>query len=378
MKLRILQVSDSYLPFPGGVAEHLYHLKEALKRRGHEVKVLTARYDGNEEEDVIRVGRILYTPPLSIFNRTKLTLTFSFKLHLIVKEIMRRQKFDIVHVHGPLALNLPGLALHYARAKTVATFHTSFTGFNFHKIGRIFFKKDAKKLDACIFVSKEALRTLSPYRDFIKGKSYVIGNGVDLQRFNPEVEPIGELSRKGKVILFVGRLEPRKGPHRLLRIFPELIKEEPELFLVIVGEGSMRGELERMAEPVRDRVIFTGYISRDDLPRYYRSAFLYTSPATGGETFGIVLLEAMATGIPVVASNIAGYREVIRDGVNGLLADTEDVRAYRDALLRVLRDEDLRLRLIEEGFKTARKFSWDSIAEQVESVYFDVLSRRVP
>jgi phosphatidylinositol alpha-mannosyltransferase len=378
MRLRILQVSDAYYPFPGGVSEHMHHLSLALRERGHLVKILTGSYgedDKNYNGDVIRVGKVILTSPkLRIFNLTQLTLSFSPTLHLQVRNLLRKHSFHIVHTHGPLAVNLPHLALHYSRSVNVATFHTAFIGFNFHKIGRIFFYKSSKKIYLAIGVSEVALRPLievysMPYR--------IIPNGIDLKRFNPGVKPIEELVRlKGMRILFLGRMEPRKGLPLLIEALKHLKKEIPDLWLIVGGTGPLENEYKRLAQRILgERAIFLGYIPREKVPSLYRSVHLYTSPAVGGETFGIVLLEAMASGIPVVASNIPGYRTILRDGVNGLLAEVDDPMAYAKILKMALINSELRERLIEEGLETARDHSWERIAEEVEDAYFEAMER---
>ncbi len=379
MALRILQVSDAYYPFPGGVSEHMHNLALHLRKRGHIVKILTGSYgeeDRGFNHNVIRVGKVfITTPKLKLFNLTQLTLTFSPKLPIIVRNLLKENYFDVVHTHGPLALNLPHLALHYSRSVNVATFHTAFVGFNYHKMGKIFFYKDSLKIDLAIGVSKVALE---PLNEVYSLPSTVIPNGIDTKRFNPKVDPLPEIVNLGsRRILFLGRIEPRKGLHLLIEAFEYVLKKNKGATLIVAGDGPDRTRLlKRAREKYGDRVKFLGFIPIEDVPRVYRSVDVYTSPAVGGETFGIVLLEAMATGTPVVASQIPGYREVIKDGENGILVNVNNPVKYAEAILKVIDDENLKKQLIARGLKTAEKYSWHRIAEKVEVEYLRLMRNK--
>lgn len=373
MKLRILQVSDAYYPFPGGVSEHIYSLSKYLRRRGHEVYILTASYgkaDREFNEYVHRIGRVIVLP----LNKSQITLTFDPLLHYKVWKFFKKNPFNIVHTHGPLAPNLPCAATQLSPYPVVSTFHTSFVGFNWYKIARFLFKPVWKKVRVAIAVSETAKNLMEP---FFKGRYEIIPNGVDTERFKPEGEKHEVFSRiNGKTILFVGRLEPRKGPDILLETFV-LYSEEFEkenVHLIFAGDGPLRKSLrEKVPERLKNRVHFLGKISFEDLPKIYRGATVYTSPAIGGETFGLVLVEAMASGIPVVAAKNEGYVNVIRNMENGILVDVRNTKDYAQALLKVLKDEGLRENLVKNGLKTARSHSWENIAAMVERVYYEVL-----
>ncbi len=370
--LRILQVSDAYYPFPGGVSEHLHHLTLALRQRGHDTRILTGRYPGTTTDPpwVHRVGRVRILPALGLFNKTQLTLTLSPSLPLEVRAFFRQHRFDVVHTHGPLALNLPQLALHYGHGVQVATFHTAFVGFNFHRLGKVLFRKAARRIRRMIVVSPVAWEAL---KDHYPGTYVWIPNGIDLTRFRPD-GPTPALNLPRPVILYLGRMEPRKGFPLLLEAFKEVKRRLPTATLLAVGGGAYLDTYRQRVPPaLREAVHFTGFVPAEDLPGYYRYADLYTSPAIGGETFGIVLLEAMASGTPVVASDIPGYRQVIRSGENGLLVDVHDPRAYAEALVAVLTRPDLARRLREAGLQTARRYAWPTIAQEVEQVYLEAL-----
>ncbi len=367
--MRILQVSDAYYPFPGGVSEHLRALAEALRRRGHHVDILTAGYPGVDRDPpgVYRVGRVWTFP----FNQTRITLTFHPALPWKIRKFFRERTYDVVHTHGPLAPNLPAWVTLLSPAPVVSTFHTAFVGWNWYAVARWFFQPVWRRIRMAIAVSEVARQVMEPY---FPGRYRVIPNGVDLTRFTPEGprHPVYE-EITGPTVLFLGRLEPRKGPHLLLRAFRRLLLRVPGVHLVVGGEGPLRRSLEEgLPEAVRERVRWVGRVPFEALPALYRGATVYTSPAVGGETFGLVLLEAMACGVPVVAADNPGYRQVVRDGVNGLVVDVRDPEAYARALERVLQDPSLRGRLVEGGLRTARTHSWDAVAEAVEEVYREV------
>ncbi len=368
--MRILQVSDAFYPFPGGVSEHLRALSEALRRRGHEVDVLTARYPGTYRDPpwVHRIGRVWVFP----FNQTRITLTVHPVMPWAVRRFLRRHRYDVVHTHGPLAPNLPAVVTLLSPYPVVSTFHTAFAGrWNWYRLARWPFRPVWRKVRVAIAVSRVARDVMRPY---FPGDYRIVPNGVDLSRFSPE-GPVHPVYRNipGPAVLFLGRMEPRKGPHLLLEAFLRLANRHPGVHLVMGGDGPLREPLaRRVPSPLRSRVHFLGPVPFEDVPKLYRGATVYTSPAVGGETFGLVLLEAMASGVPVVAAGNPGYREVIRDGENGLLVDVKDPEAYARALQRLLEDEEERRRLIQNGLSTARRFRWEAVAEQVESIYAEV------
>ncbi len=356
--MRILMVSDSFYPFKGGVAEHLHHLSKALLNRGHEVIVLTAKYpeacDKNNPYRVVRVGRILILPPMRIFNYTELTITVFNPLE--IRNFLKNNRFDVVHVHGPLTFNLPQAVLHYSKSCNIATFHTQYVGFNWNKVFKLIFGNKAKKIHATIFVSETARRTASMYRF---KREFVIPNGVDLERFSPTGPQIPWMREARKpVILFVGRLEKRKGLEVFLKAVDGL-----DARAVVVGGGLKKSSLDG------NQVTFVGEVAPEELPLYYRSADIFVAPSIGGETFGIVLLEAMASGVPVIASNIEGYRNIITHGQNGLLFETGNPNSLRNQLVELLKKPSLKNILIHEGLKTAKKFDWNLISRKIEEVY---------
>jgi len=362
--MRVLQVSDSYYPDPGGVSEVLYHLSKALRYLGHEVVILTSSHpEAITDEFVNRVGWRIRLQA----NKSEVIWTFSPFLPFEVRDFMKENSFDIVHSHGPFGPNLPFLALFFSNAINVATFHTAFTGFNYYKLAKFVFMGISKKINGSICVSKKAFYEISPH--FPRGNYKIIPNGVDTKRFNPEGEKIKEFSDY-PTILFLGRLDPRKGLPILIKALPEIKKEISDIKLIIVGRGKLP---EDIPVSVKDSIIFKGEVSNEMVPVYYRSVDLYCSPAIGGETFGIVLLEAMASGTPVIASDIEGYREVIP--TKDMLFRKGNHRALASKIIFLLRNDLIRNKIREIGLNTARKYDWVSIAKMTESFYKELLTK---
>jgi phosphatidylinositol alpha-mannosyltransferase len=364
--MRILQVSDSYYPDPGGVSEVLYHLTKALRNRGNEVHILTGGYpDAKKEKGVTRLGKRISLRA----NKSEINWTFSPGLFPKVKRFISNNSFDIIHTHGPFAPNMSFLALLYSDAVNVATFHTSFSGFNYYKLSKLLFTPVSKKIDGSICVSKHALKEIYPH--FPKGNYKIIPNGVDTSRFSPDGKRLKEFSGK-KIILFLGRLDPRKGLPVLLEAFPLIKKEIPDAILLVAGKGVPP---ENIPEDLKESIIFKGLIPNEMVPVYYRSADLYCSPALYGETFGIVLLEAMACGTPVIASDIDGYREVMPE--KEMLFERGNPESLADKAISILKDDSEARRIRGIGLKTAKRYDWQKVAEKTEDFYRELLKKKV-
>ncbi|MCK4528605.1 glycosyltransferase family 4 protein [candidate division WOR-3 bacterium] len=362
--MRILQVSDSYYPDPGGVSEVLYHLSNSLCELGHRVTILTSRHPGAKEEGMVkRVGRSFRFQ----LNRSEVIWTFSPSLIFEVRKFLDENPFDIVHMHGPFAPNLPFLGLLCSNTLNVATFHTAFIGFNYYKLAKFAFTGISKKLNGSICVSEKAFKEIYPH--FPDLNYQIISNGVDTKRFKKEGEGIEGFS-DSTIILFLGRLDPRKGLPILIRAFPEIKSSIPDAILIVVGKGKPPLDI---PPEVKDSIYFKGKIPRDMVPLYYRSADLYCSPALGGETFGIVLLEAMASGTPVIASDIEGYREVIPD--KRMLFNPNDPHSLAQRAISILKDNSLRKEIKEIGLKTASRYDWMEVARKTESFYNELLAK---
>jgi phosphatidylinositol alpha-mannosyltransferase len=365
--LKIGIVSPYGYPHPGGVNEHVRHAYEAMRRMGHDVWIITSKY-GKEREDegrVIRLGTGYAFPANGSMGRV--TLGWQFKQQ--ARELLAEHRFDILHFHEPFVPFLSPTVLDQSDTVNIATFH-AFGGFSpSYWVGKWFAGRLNDKLHGRIAVSGAARHFISRY---FPGDYRIIPNGVDLDRF-ADAEPYEEL-RDGTVnILFVGRFEERKGLIHLLRAYHRLRKRHVDARLLIIGSGPKQREYRRFVglRQVRD-VEFLGRASDDAKARYFASADIFCAPATGQESFGIVLLEAMAAGVPIVASDIHGYKNVVQRGVQGLLVEPRNHRALAAALYRLSSDADLRHRMGEEGRAKAPEYSWDRVTEQIVDFYREV------
>jgi phosphatidylinositol alpha-mannosyltransferase len=371
--LKVLIASDVYHPYPGGITEHVHHLASELRDRGHDVDILTTSFDPDKErgdpEHVIRVGRSIKVPA----NKSQASIAFSPTITRQIKRVVREGDYDIVHVHGSLAPTMPIFALLYSRSVNVATFHAAHESSRAYSIFRPLLQRAFDRIDGLIAVSEVARASM---RKYFPGDYTIIPNGIDIDRFRPDQEPIPwmrDTARKN--ILFVGRFDRRKGLNYMLAAMPRILNSVPDAHLVIIGGGPQEKAYRRQVEgALESRIRFAGFVPPEDLPRYYSTCDVYVSPATGGESFGIVLLEAMASGVPVVASDISGYRTVMEDGVEGLFAPPEDPNALADRTVELLLDPDRSARMGEAGRKKAETlYSWASVTERVEGFYLQVL-----
>jgi phosphatidylinositol alpha-mannosyltransferase len=230
-----------------------------------------------------------------------------------------------------------------------------------------------KRIHGPIAVSETARETFGKY---FPGDYRIIPNGVDTERFSPELEPVSDYNDGRPNILFVGRFDPRKGLKYLLMAMPAILKSVPDARLLVVGKGFLKNYYQRFLDPeVSDSVVFVGYVEPEVLPRFYRTGHVFCSPATGEESFGIILLEAMAAGTPLVASNIDGYNRVVDHMKDGFLVPAKEPDALAQGIVRVLKDEPLRNSLAENGLKKAAQFSWKSVTKTLEEYYLEVLER---
>lgn len=366
--MKIALVSPYDYPYPGGVTNHVKQLHQEFTRLGHDVRIMAPSSNRNlerEENDVYRIGSVRRIPA----NGSIARITLSFRLARRVREVLVSEQFDVIHAHEPLMPSLPPTVLKYSEAVNIGTFHAYRGSYYGYFYGRPVLRRAFRELDGRIAVSRSAKRFV---RQYFMAPYRVIPNGVDLERFNrARVAPLPQFGDGRPTILFVGRPEKRKGVGFLLRAYPLVKAEFPDARFVIVGAGDWddspyRAYIER--HHMRD-INVVGRVSEADLPRYYRSADVLCSPATQGESFGIVLLEGMAAGLPIVASDIEGYRQVVSDEREALLVPPRDERALARALCRVLQDADLRSAMGAYGVSTVAEYSWTRVAEQVLDFY---------
>jgi len=374
--LKIALVSPYDFPYPGGVTAHISHLEEHFTRWGHRVKILAP--SSGDSEELARRGVIVVGKPVSIpANGSIARITLSLRLAGQVKAILNREQFDVIHFHEPLLPALPLQVLRYSDAVNIGTFHAYRGRHLAYHYGKRILKRWFRKLDGKIAVSLPAEEFV---RQYFPGYYNIIPNGIDYNHFSAPAGPLPELDDGKLNILFVGRMEKRKGVRYLLEAYETLRGHIPNSRLIIVGPVAKGAE--RYQEWVRRRglpdVLFAGRVSHDQLPHYYSSSHIFCSPATGQESFGIVLLEAMAAGKPIVATQIEGYRRLVEPGVDGLLVPPKDDKALAEALLRLAGDPALRTQMGIAGRMKAREYTWSAVAGRVLAYYQRLLSERYP
>jgi phosphatidylinositol alpha-mannosyltransferase len=368
--LKIGIVSPYGYPHPGGVNEHVRHTYDSMTAMGHDVWIITSKYGRERESEghVIRLGTGWAAPANGSVGRVTLGLRFKHQ----ARELLDAHRFDILHFHEPLVPFLSPTILDASDTVNVATFH-AFGGFSpSYWVGRRFAGRLAGKLHGRIAVSGAARHFISRY---FPGEYQIIPNGVDLERY-ADAEPFEELRDGTLNILFVGRFEERKGLIHLLKAYHRLRKRKVDARLLVVGAGPKEREYRRFVglRGIRD-VEWLGRVSDDDKVRYFASADIYCAPNTGQESFGIVLLEAMAAGVPIIASDIHGFKNVMQRNVQGILVEPRNHRALAAALYALARDPDLRHEMGDAGRLRAPDYTWDRVTERIVDFYYETRAR---
>ena len=368
--MKIGLVSPYVYPMPGGVTQHVQYLYGNLRLRGHDVRILTSSHglQRASEGDIIRIGKGFSMP----VNGSVGTITLSPRFISQVRDMLEREQFDLLHFHEPFVPFLSPVVLRLSTSVNVATFH-AYGGFSpSYEFGRRAMRGYAARLHGRIAVSGAAKHFIERY---FPGEYKVIPNGVDIDRFQRSV-PIARWQDGTSNILFVGRFEPRKGLLELLKAYRLLHKTGCDCRLLVVGSGPLAREARRYVATRRLRgVEFLGRVSDEEKAQLFRTADVYASPATGGESFGIVLLEAMASGTAIVASDIHGYKGVVRRGREALLVPPRDPKALAASIGRLLGDDEERRAMGDAGRLRAEEFSWPRVTAKVDDFYGVVIRR---
>ena len=368
--MKIGLVSPYVYPLPGGVTQHVRYLYENLRLRGHDVRIITSSHglQRASEGDVIRIGKGFSMPA----NGSVGTITLSPRYVSQVSDVLDRERFDLLHFHEPFVPFLSLVVLRQSTSVNIATFH-AYGGFSpAYEFGSRVLGSYAGRLHGRIAVSAAARHFIDRY---FPGDYKVIPNGVDVERFARAV-PIARWQDGTRNLLFVGRHEPRKGLIELLKAFRILRKAGCRCRLLVVGSGPQEREARRYVLTRRlGNVEFLGRVTDEEKAALYRTADIYVSPATGAESFGIVLLEAMAAGTPIVCSDIHGYKGVVRRGREGLLVPPRKPKALAAAIAELLADDDRRAAMGESGIRRAREFSWERVTAKVDEYYGFVIRR---
>jgi len=355
---------------PGGVQSHIRDLAEALIEVGHEVSVISPADDDTPLPPYLTpAGRAVPVP----YNGSVARLSFGFLSASRVRRWIREGQFDLLHVHEPSVPSLSLLACWVATGPIVATVHTAMPRSRVLLATYPVLRTALEKLSGRIAVSEAARNTLVEH---IGGDAVVIPNGVATKRFR-KADPLPGWPGTGGSIGFLGRDEPRKGLHVLLKAFEILAPERPQLRLLIAGgSGDAEEQLHKVPVHLRDRITLLGAVSDEDKVRMLHSVDVFCSPNTGGESFGIVTAEAMAAGVPIVASDIDAFRQVLRNGEAGELFATGDAGDLARAAARLLDDPARRAALSNAALTAVAQYDWSVVAHDVMSVYETVVLGR--
>lgn len=351
---------------PGGVSAHVNDLAVNLIRMGHEVSVLApAESDDNLPDFVVSTGK----PTAVKYNGSVARLSFGPVTARRVANWIREGNFDVLHIHEPLAPSLSVLACWAARGPIVATWHSSYERSKMLLTLNKLAITAMEKISARIAVSEAARTTLVEH---VGGDAVVIPNGVDVSDY-ASAHALDGWPGVGRSIVFLGRVdEPRKGLSILLSAMPQVIAEFPDVRLLVAGPGDLDDVLSQAPPEVSSHVVALGRISAQDKPNVLASGEIYIAPNTGGESFGIVLLEAMAAGTPVLASDLAAFQRVLDFGRAGETFANEDSQDCAQHIVELLKNSQRLAELKQQGLLRAKEFDWATVSKRIVTVYESV------
>ena len=377
---------------PGGVNNHIEALAERFTAQGHRVTIIAPSDDkvavkaARERVREVLLGERdgLFGPdepyPRHFFAGTTFSVRHNRSVSYIsppidllsnVDVVLENEEFDVLHIHEPFVPSLGWTAMNHAECPIVATFHANSERFFWYWLGKPILKRVFPVFDGVVAVSPAARDTAARY---FAGQYRVIPNGIDLTRFSAP----GARRPGPPRVLYVGGDSRRKGLGYLLRALRYVSADLPPFELDVCGSDEHADKFARLVpERFTDRVRFRGRIDHDRLPELYQDADIFCAPSLGNESFGIVLLEAMATRTAVLASNIEGYRDVVGDGAEGLLVPPRNARALAAGLERLLRDASLRDACAARGLATVQRYSWEIVSDEVMQLYRDVIRGRL-
>jgi phosphatidylinositol alpha-mannosyltransferase len=348
---------------PGGVQFHVRDLAEVLQARGHGVSVLAPADDDTPlPAYVVPAGRAVPVP----YNGSVARVNFGPLSAARVRRWLREGGFDVLHIHEPTSPSLSLLACWAATGAIVATFHTANLKSRAMSAAYPILEPALEKIGARVAVSEDARRTLVEH---IGGDAVLIPNGVFVDRF-VAAEPREEWRGAGGTLGFIGRLdEERKGLPTLLAALTDVVAARPGVRLLVAGRGDEEEAVEDLTPEVRAAVTFLGVVSEVDKARLLRTVDAYVAPNLGGESFGIVLVEAMAAGAPVVASDLDAFGRVLDGGRVGVLFPTGDTGGLATALLQLLDDAPRRAALSAAAADWVRRYDWATVGDELLAVY---------
>ena len=348
---------------PGGVQIHIKELSQWLIAKGHEVSVLAPVTDEglNIEPWVVSAGRPITIP----YNGAIAKVIFGPLASSRVKQWIANGNFDLLHLHEPAIPSLSLLAGWAGDGPMVATFHAAANPQKVANAIGTMLDPLIERITAKIAVSEIARETL---KDRFDTEAVVIPNGIDTSKF----EGIGVRSEWAlpNTLGFIGRFdEPRKGLAILLAAIPKIADKVPNLRILVAGPGNA-SDFEKLVPPeLRERITFLGRISEIEKAQFFKSVSLYIAPNTGGESFGIILAEAMAAKTPIVASDLPAFTKLLDNGSAGALFASENSEDLADTIINLLDNQEMREKIAIAGYEKAKSFDWDSVGDQILSVY---------
>ncbi|MEO9328606.1 glycosyltransferase family 4 protein [Gordonia aurantiaca] len=360
--MRIGMICPYSFDVPGGVQAHVTELAHVFIDRGHEVSVLApASRSTALPEYVVRAGPALAIP----YNGSVSRVNFSPKGYLRMRRWIAENAFDVLHVHEPNSPSISMLSLMVASGPIVTTFHTSTSKSLWLSAFQGILRPYHERISGKIAVSELARRW---QMESLGSDAVEIPNGINVASF-ANAQPLDGYPHPGRTVLFLGRFdEPRKGIDILMRALPAVVEEFPDLRVLVVGGGN-QAALRRRAGTLADHLVFLGQVDDATKARALASADVYCAPNLGGESFGIVLVEAMAAGAAVIASSLNAFRRVLDDGRAGKLVETGSPDQLAAGIIGLLSDDEAREALVARGRIRADKYDWSRVADQILRVY---------
>ena len=380
-KMKILQITPFFYPSIAGIENYVYNLSNSLAKRGNNVGILTINTESVKKEEIIGGNISVHRCSLNIKYHKGL-VSFEF-----IKKMLNAKDYDLYHIHMPFPFGLETtiFASKINKIPLIVTHHGEPTksAFLYSIINSLYSKFyrniSLSFIDKLIFTTKSYSESLRlPER--IREKIQIVKLGVDAQRFSSQNNGVMIRKKYGftdedKIVLFVGRLTIHnryKGVDYLIKALNKIKNRNNNVKLVIVGRGELVSELKELAKQLKleKEVIFATSVRDEELPYYYATCDVFILPSISGpESFGIVLLEAMASGKTAIASDLPGVRDIVDDGITGLLVPPKDPDALADAIIYLLENEGIREKMGKNGRERVKGYSWDKIAEETEKVY---------
>lgn len=367
--MRILQVCPYAWDSPGGVQVHVGQLSRYLEQQGHDVRILAPAFSPVGDERVQVVGR----PIRARYNGSVAPICIEPLALLRIERTLRRFLPDVVHIHEPLSPVTSFFVTMRAAAPMVATWHSNMPSCRMLRGGAPIFRRVVQRVDQLLAVSASAAQFAATHLGV--PMPTIVPNGMDLEPF-VAVSQRPRLHRDPTVV-FVNRLDPRKGFAVMIEAFAVAAAQMPALRMVVAGDGPESRAVQQLAPDVRARVELLGSVAHADVPGVLARGDIFVAPALGSESFGMVLLEAMAAGKPIVASRIDGYTDVARDGVEVSLVEPGDAVALGRRIVQVLQDAPLRERLVAAGTVRVQEFAWSTVGARLEREYVMAATNRL-